>query len=163
MDIQLKDSELEIGVPARQALKDIRNSGRQTQCYLGIRSFFMQTIAYMQESLELNSPLIEALTYLHSEEKTRVTSVQNIRKLGNSLPCVKPEELAVLADEWRVYAKTDIPEEWVNKEDGSSVRVDHYWDKVLKLKSAVRSQRFCVLTKVIKFHMAMQIMRGVYQ
>ena len=39
VDIQLKDSELEIGVPARQALKDVRNSGRQRQCYLGIRSF----------------------------------------------------------------------------------------------------------------------------
>ena len=41
--------------------------------------------------------------------------------MGNSLPCVKPEELTVLTDEWRVYDKTDIPEEWVNKEDGSSV------------------------------------------
>ena len=29
------------------------------------------------------------------------------------------------------------------------LRVDHYWDKVLKLKSVVRSKRFCVLTKVI--------------
>ena len=38
----------------------------------------------------------------------------------------------------------------MNKEDGSSVRVDHYWDKVLKLKSVVGSQRFSVLTKVIK-------------
>ena len=35
----------------------------------------------------------------------------------------------------------------MNKEDGSS---DNYWDKVLKLKSVVGSQRFCVLTKVIK-------------
>ena len=30
------------------------------------------------------------------------------------------------------------------------LRVHHYWDKVLKLKSVVGSQRFCVLTKVIK-------------
>ena len=49
----------------------------------------------------------------------------------------------------------DIPDEWINKEDGSSVRVDHYWDKVLKLKSVVRSQRFCVLTKVIKCALAL--------
>ena len=53
-------------------------------------------------------------------------------------------------DEWRVYAKTDIPEEWVSKEVSSSVTVDHYWDNVLKLKSVVGSQRFCILTKVIK-------------
>ena len=49
-----------------------------------------------------------------------------------------------------VYAETDIPEEWMNKEDGSSVSIDHYWNKALKLKSVVGSQRFCVLTKVIK-------------
>ena len=55
-----------------------------------------------------------------------------------------------MTDDWRVCAKTDIPEEWVNKEDGSSVRVDYYWDIVLKLKSVVGSQRFRVLTKVIK-------------
>ena len=42
--------------------------------------------------------------------------------MGNSLPCVKPEEHIVLTDEWRVYADTDIPEEWMNKEDVSSVK-----------------------------------------
>ena len=85
----------------------------------------MQTIACMQKSMELNNPLIEALTGLHPEEKTKLTSIQKIRKVGNSLPCVKPEEFTVLTDEWRVYAETDIPEEWVNKEDGLSVRADH--------------------------------------
>ena len=39
VDVQLKDSELESGVSARQALKDVRNSGRQGQCYLGFRFF----------------------------------------------------------------------------------------------------------------------------
>ena len=147
VDIQLKDSEPKIGVTAQQALKDVRKSGRQIWCYLCIWSFFKQTIAYMQKSLELNNTLIEALTCLHPEEKTMVTSVQKIMKMGNILPCVKPEELTVLTDEWRVYAKTDTPEEWVNKEDGSSVRVDHYWDKVLKLKSVVGSQRVVFLQK----------------
>ena len=40
VEIKLKYNELEIGVPARQVLKDVRNSGRQRLCYLGIRSFF---------------------------------------------------------------------------------------------------------------------------
>ena len=39
-DSQLKDSELEIGLPTRQALNDVKNSGMQKQCYLGIRTFF---------------------------------------------------------------------------------------------------------------------------
>ena len=42
-DSQLKDSELEIGLPTRQALNDVENSGMQKQCYLGIRTFFIET------------------------------------------------------------------------------------------------------------------------
>ena len=65
------------------------------------------------------------------------------------MPCIKPEELTVLTDEWRIYAETDIPEEWAQK-DGSAVRVDQYWSKVLKLKSVSGSQKFSMLGKVIK-------------
>ena len=54
-----------------------------------------------------------------------------------------------LTDEWRIYAETDIPEEWAQK-DGSAVRVDQYWSKVLKLKSVSESQNFSMLRKVIK-------------
>ena len=65
------------------------------------------------------------------------------------MPCIKPDELTVLTDEWRIYAETDIPEEWTQK-DGSAVRVNQYWNKVLKLKSVSGSQKFSVLRKVIK-------------
>ena len=41
-DSQLKDSELEIGLPTRQALNDVKSSGMQKQCYLGIRTFFAE-------------------------------------------------------------------------------------------------------------------------
>ena len=111
-DSQLKDSELEIGLPARQALNDVKNWGMQKQCYLGIRTFFTETLTYMQKSLALRNPLIEDLTCLHPAEKAKITSVEKIRKVGDSLPCIKPEELTVLTDEWRIYAETDVPEEW---------------------------------------------------
>ena len=103
-DSQLKDSELEIGLPTKQALNDVKNSGMQKQCYLGIRTFFTETLTYMQKSLALRNPLIEALTCLHPAEKAKITSVEKIRKVGDSLPCIKPEELTVLTDEWRIYA-----------------------------------------------------------
>ena len=148
-DSQLKDSELEIGLPTRQALNDVKNSGMQKQCYLGIRPFFTETLTYMQKSLALRNPLTEALTCLHPAEKAKITSVEKIRKVGDSLPCIKPEELAVLTDEWRIYVETDIPEEWAQK-DGSAVRVNQYWSKVLKLKSVSGSQKFSMLGKVIK-------------
>ena len=89
-DSQLKDSELEIGLPSRQALNDVKNSGMQKQCYLGIRTFFTETLTYMQKSLSL----IEALTCLHPAEKAKITSVEKIRKVGDTLPYIKPEELA---------------------------------------------------------------------
>ena len=146
-DSQLKDSGLEIGLPSRQALNDVKNSGMQKQCYL--RTFFTETLTCMQKSLALRNPLTEALTCLHPAEKAKITSVEKIRKVGDSLPCIKPEELTVLTDEWRIYAKTDIPEEWAQK-DGSAVRVDQYWSKVLKLKIVSGSQKFSMLGKVIK-------------
>ena len=121
----------------------------QKQCYLGIRTFFTETLTYMQKLLALRNQLIEALTCLHPAEKAKITSVEKIRKVGDSLPCIKPEELTVLTDEWRIYAETDIPEEWAQK-DGSAVRIDQYWSKVLKLKSVSVSQKFSVLGKVIK-------------
>ena len=90
-DSQLKDSELEIGLPTRQALSDVKNSGIQNQCYLGIRTFFTETLTYMQKSLALGNPLIKALTCHHPAEKAKIISVEKIRKVGDSLPCIKPE------------------------------------------------------------------------
>ena len=92
-DSQLKDSELEIGLPTRQALSDVKNSGIQNQCYIGIRTFFTETLTYMQKSLALRNPLIKAVTCHHPAEKAKIISVEEIRKVGDSLPCIKPEYL----------------------------------------------------------------------
>ena len=64
---------------------------------------------------------------------------------------MKPEELTLLTDEWRVYAETDIPQEWVQKEDGTPVRIDQYWNEVLQLKTPLGSQKFSVLAKTVNF------------
>ena len=56
----------------------------------------------------------------------------------------------LLTDEWRIYAETDIPEEWIQQEDGSVVRVDHYWHKVLQLKTPLGKRKFDVLAKTVK-------------
>ena len=61
-DSQMKDSELEIVLPTKQVLSDVKNNEMQKQCYLGIRTFFTETLTYMQKSLALGNPLIEALT-----------------------------------------------------------------------------------------------------
>ena len=91
----------------------------QKQCYLGIRTLFTETMTYMQKSLALRNPQTEAPTCLHPAEKAKITSVEKIRKVGDTLPCIKPEELTVVTDEWRIYAESDIPEEWAQK-DGLS-------------------------------------------
>ena len=56
-DSQLKDSELgsPTRLPTRQALNDVKNSGMQKQCYLGIRTFFTEILTYMQKSLHLGT------------------------------------------------------------------------------------------------------------
>ena len=60
VDIQLKDSELEmVHLPDRlwRMLETVEGRDSVT-LVLGL--FFMQTIAYMQKSLELNNPLIRS-------------------------------------------------------------------------------------------------------
>ena len=64
-DSQLKDSELEIG--------------------LATGTFYTETLTYRQKSLALRNPLIEAFTCLHPAEKAKITSVEKIRKVGDSL------------------------------------------------------------------------------
>ena len=104
----------------------------------------------MQKSLELRNPLVEAISCLQPEQRTKAASVQKIRVLCSYLPSVKSEELIPLTDEWRIYAEIDISQDWILKEDGSVARVDHYWNKVLQLKTQLGSQRFSVLAKAVK-------------
>lgn len=148
--VQLKDSEIDIGDETQKAINDLKHSGKQRQCFLGIRSFFSAVVEYMQKSLELKNPLLEALSCLQPEQRTKASSVDKIRIVGSQLPSANPEELTSLKDEWRIYAETDIPEEWIQKVDKSVVRVDHYWHKVLQLKTPLGKDKFSVLAKVVK-------------
>ena len=61
MDFQLKDDELDVGNETKKAINDIKQSGKQRQCFLRIRSFFTTVVAYMQKSLEQKNPLVEAM------------------------------------------------------------------------------------------------------
>ena len=110
MDFQLKDDELDVGNEMKKAINDLKQSGKQRQCFLGTRSFITNVVAYMQKSLELKNPLVEAMSYLQPEQRTKDSSLQKIRLVGSQLPCVNPEVI-LLTDEWRIYAETDIPEE----------------------------------------------------
>ena len=38
LDHQLKDEDLEIGIGTRKAISELKHSGKQRKCYLGIRS-----------------------------------------------------------------------------------------------------------------------------
>ena len=116
IDFQLKNDELDVGNEIKKAVNDFKQSGKQRQCFLGIRSFFTAVVAYMQKSLELRNPLVEAMSCLQPEQRTKDSSLQKIRLVGSQLPCVKPEEVILLTDEWRMYAETDIPEEWIQQE-----------------------------------------------
>ena len=60
VELQLKDDELEIGTKTRKAINDLKQVGKQKQCYLGIRSFFKSVTTYVQKLLALRNLLIEA-------------------------------------------------------------------------------------------------------
>ena len=143
MDFQLKDDELDVGNETKKAINDLKQSGKQRQCFLGIRSFFTTVVA-----LKLKNPLVEAMSCLQPEQRTKGSSLQKIRLVGSQLPCWKPEEVILLTDKWRIYAETDIPEEWIQQEDGLVVSVDHYWHKVLQLKTPLGKRKLMFLQKL---------------
>ena len=68
IDFQLKNGELDVGNETKKAVNDLKQSGKQRQCFLGIRSFFTTVVAYMQKSLELRNPLVEAVSRLQPEQ-----------------------------------------------------------------------------------------------
>ena len=74
----------------------------------------MRAIGHMQGSLQLSSPLIEVITYLHPNERIQALSLQNIKTVGSNILCVKDEEI-LLTDGWRIYADSDIPVVWIKK------------------------------------------------
>ena len=39
--------------------------------------------------------------------------------------CVKPEEINILAGEWRIYTEVDIPKEWMRK------KMDHLFEWII--------------------------------
>ena len=95
---------IEIGTKIK-SLNDLKQAGKQKQCYLGIRSFFTSLTTYMQKSLAFQKLLIEAFLCLHPDQKTGIRSIQKIRVVRSSLPCGKPEEFTFLTDEWEHMQK----------------------------------------------------------
>ena len=71
---------------------------------------------------------------------------------------IKEGEIVLVRDEWRAYMAEDIPEEWyqteVENEDGEIEiqykRSDHYWRNVFKIKSPSGSEKYAVLTCLVK-------------
>ena len=47
IDFQLKNDELDVGNETKKAVNDLKQSGKQRQCFLGIRSFFTTVVTYM--------------------------------------------------------------------------------------------------------------------
>ena len=144
VELQLKDDELEMSTKTRNAINDLKQVGKQKQCYLRIRSFFTSVTTYMQKSLALRKLLIEALACLQPDQKTGIRSIQKLRE------CVKPEELTLLTDEWRVYAEKDIPQEWVQRKMEHLSELINTGIKFCSWRLPLGSQKFSVLAKTVK-------------
>ena len=62
-------------------------------------------------------------------------------------------EIASVTDEWKAYMVMDIPKEWIEKEidsEGQIVfqRIDHFWNKVIQVKTGSGNFQFKTLAKV---------------
>ena len=164
VDLQLADEKTWDWVCSKEIhQKKMKNPGKQKECSLGIRSFFTTVISYLQKSLELNNTLVEAMQCLHPGEKEKATSIQKIRALGKELPYIKPEDLTVLTDEWRMYAEAEIPDEWLQDKGGKTVELTisgakfFRWEPHMEVKSSVCWPKLWSVLWL--FHMGMLIMR----
>ena len=54
-----------------------------------------------------------------------------------------------------MYAEMNIPQDWLQQKYGKTVRVDHYWNKVLQSKSAIGSPYFNILAKTVKCELSL--------
>ena len=70
MSLQLADKDVVIGDRARKGLDELPRD-QQKNVMVGIRSFFMTTISYLQVKLPLDNQLLRQLGVFESSEKDK--------------------------------------------------------------------------------------------
>ncbi|KAJ8035508.1 hypothetical protein HOLleu_19214 [Holothuria leucospilota] len=152
-DVQCLDQDLEVGESAKKALAKLTVDQRKIPLH-GMRSFLQVTTKYLMNKLPLHNVFLRDLNILHPEMQDVESGHHCIRRLAQKLLQIfKPDEIAVLLDEFKVYQQKNIPDGWSHTEKGDTItyhRIHHYWAKVLNMRNQSGDKIFPVLAKLVK-------------
>ena len=109
-------------------------------------------VIYLQNNLPLQSTLLKDVSCLAPNVRNKEWTVNAIGRLAAKLPhMVSEREVSLVKDQWKLYQAEDIPEEWhTDILMDVPKRLDHYWAKVLKIKSESGTKKYSLLSKVVK-------------
>ena len=87
--------------------------------------------------LHIGVTFLRNLTVLHPEMQQVDGSDYCIRRIAQKLlQIIDESNISSTVDEWKLYKRQSIPDEWHEKEDGSEIaRLDHCWSRVFEMKT----------------------------
>ena len=149
-DHQLPDSRMEIGEQTRKMLSTLQPN-HQKIALSGMRTFFQSTTIYLLNHLPIGDTFVRDLTILHPDMREIDAGDRCIRRIAQSLPqVVKDNHVPLVVDEWKLYRRQEIPEDWFKTDEAGSTRIDHYWARVIEIKTLSGTEMFPYLKKLIK-------------
>ena len=149
-DHQLPDSRMEIGEQTRKMLSTLQPN-HQKIALSGMRTFFQSTTIYLLNHLPIGDTFVRDLTILHPDMREIDAGDRCIRRIAQSLPqVVKDYHVPLVVDEWKLYRRQEIPEDWFKTDEAGSTRIDHYWARVIEIKTLSGTEMFPYLKKLIK-------------
>lgn len=149
-DHQLPDSRMEIGELTHKILSILPPS-YQKIALRGMRTFLQTSAIYLLKHLPIGDTFVRDLTVLHPERREIEAGDRCVRGIAQSLPQVfKGDQVPIVVDEWKLYQHQEIPEDWYKTHDGESTRTDHYWGKLIQMKTLSGTDMFPYLNKLIK-------------
>ena len=155
LENQLPEKKIELGEYTRTTLHTIK-SDKQKLPVLEMKKFYQTVVEYFQRKLPINSELLQDMKCLHPLLQKDEKGVSCIRRIAQKMPqVISSGEIASVTDEWKAYMVMDIPKEWIEKEidsEGQIVfqRIDHFWNKVIQVKTGSGNFQFKTLAKVVK-------------
>ena len=152
VDNQLSGSRMEVGEETRRTLSTLQ-ANQQKIPLLGMRAFLQSTSKYLLTLLPITDTFVRDLTVLHPKMQKVSSGERCVRRIAQKLAqVIKENQIPSIVDEWKVYQLQDIPEDWYKTDDAGNTptRIDHYWSKVLKMKTLSGTEMFPTLKKLVK-------------
>lgn len=122
-----------------------------------MKASYVAASQHLLRKLPLDSPVLKDVTCLSPTARSRESSIEAIARLAALVPHVVSErEICLVRDEWRMYQIETIPTEWYKQSDSEEFgRLDHFWAKVLSIRTENGGRRYIHLAKVVKSFLSM--------